>query len=161
MIQRQQNVSEPVPPFYVKTLIELETSVNAALAKEKEAKQRTNPNLKALNALNAKALTAMKQKLKKAIKEYESDITSYKADPEEFVRLYDALVSKDAAPAPVVKTPGTRGPDEEADDFIPVGKSGKVMQLSVEGIFKNLQTVQEARGKKVLLGTQFHLLLMF
>ena len=68
MIQRQHNVSEPIPPFFIKTLLSLETSLNNAIAKEKEAKKK-------MNATNAKALTAMKQKVKKAQKEYESDLT--------------------------------------------------------------------------------------
>jgi translation initiation factor 3 subunit C len=76
MIQRQHNVSEPIPPFYVRTLVSLENSVNNALAKEKEAKQKA-ANAKALNATNAKALTAMKQKLKKSMKEYEAEVTKY------------------------------------------------------------------------------------
>lgn len=72
MVQRQHNVSEPIPPFYVKTLILLETTINETLAKEKEAKKR-------MNATNGKALTAMKQKVKKAVKEYEKDIARYQA----------------------------------------------------------------------------------
>jgi hypothetical protein len=72
MIQRQHNVSEPIPPFFIKTLLNLETSLNSAIAKEKEAKKK-------MNATNAKALTAMKQKVKKAQKEYESDLTKYQA----------------------------------------------------------------------------------
>jgi len=72
MVQRQHNVSEPIPPFYVKTLISLEGSVNETLAKEKESKKR-------MNATNGKALTAMKQKVKKAAKEYEKDIARYQA----------------------------------------------------------------------------------
>lgn len=56
-----------------------------------------------------------------------------------------------------VATSGRRakvaGSDEEAiDDFTTVGKGGKVMQFTSEGIFKNLQGVQEARGKKVWFG---------
>ena len=70
MVQRQQNLSEPVPAFYVRTLVNLETSVNNMLLKEKEAKKK-------MNASNARALTAMKQKIKKAIKEYESDVKKY------------------------------------------------------------------------------------
>jgi translation initiation factor 3 subunit C len=70
MIQRQHNVSEPIPPFYVRTLVNLESSVNNALAKEKESKKK-------MNATNAKALTAMKQKIKRAIKEYETDVKKY------------------------------------------------------------------------------------
>ena len=70
MVQRQQNLSEPVPAFYVRTLVNLESSVNNTLSKEKEAKKK-------MNASNARALTAMKQKIKKAIKEYESDVKKY------------------------------------------------------------------------------------
>ncbi|KAF8070237.1 eukaryotic translation initiation factor 3 subunit 8 N-terminus-domain-containing protein [Lyophyllum atratum] len=140
MVQRQHNVSEPVPPFYIQTLAGLETSLNTAVAKEKEAKKK-------MNATNAKALTAVKQKVKKALKEYEVEVKKFQDDPEAFEREYTAVV----APEPVVT--GRRvvvagAEDEEADDFTTVGKGGKVMQFTAEGIFKNLQAVQEARGKK-------------
>lgn len=79
MVQRQQNVSEPVPPFYLRTLVSLEESLNAALAKEKEAKKK-------MNASNARALTAMKQKVKKSAKEYEADIKRFNE-----VRLFLAI----------------------------------------------------------------------
>lgn len=51
-------------------------------------------------------------------------------------------------------TPGRRtaaaGSVEDAvDDFTTVGRGGRVMQFTSDGIFKNLQAVQEARGKKV------------
>jgi translation initiation factor 3 subunit C len=39
--------------------------------------------------------------------------------------------------------------DDEDDTFTTVGKGGKAMQFTPDGIFKNLQLVQEARGKKV------------
>lgn len=44
-----------------------------------------------------------------------------------------------------------KGLEEEADDdeFTTVGKGGKTVLYTAEGIFKNLQAVQEARGKKV------------
>lgn len=70
MVQRQQNLSEPVPAFYVRTLVNLESSINNTLSKEKEAKKK-------MNASNARALTAMKQKIKKAIKEHENDVKKY------------------------------------------------------------------------------------
>lgn len=70
MIQKQQNLSEPVPSFYIRTLVNLETSVNTALQKEKEAKKK-------MNATNHKALTAMKQKVKKALKENEVEVKKY------------------------------------------------------------------------------------
>ena len=70
MVQRQQNVSEPVPPFYIRTLVNLESALNAAVSKEKEAKKK-------MNATNARALNTMKQKVKKVIKEYENDVKRY------------------------------------------------------------------------------------
>ena len=70
MVQKQHNLSEPVPAFYIRTLVNLESSVNDALQKEKEAKKK-------MNASNARALTAMKQKVKKAVKEYETDVRKY------------------------------------------------------------------------------------
>ncbi|KAF5385793.1 hypothetical protein D9615_002455 [Tricholomella constricta] len=140
MVQRQHNVAEPVPPFYIQTLVSLEGSLNTAVAKEKEAKKK-------MNATNAKALTAVKQKVKKALKEYEVEIKKFQHDPEAFEREYTAVM----APEPVA--PGKRpaaqvGEADEADDFTTVGKGGKVMQFTAEGIFKNLQAVQDARGKK-------------
>ncbi|KNZ80470.1 Eukaryotic translation initiation factor 3 subunit C [Termitomyces sp. J132] len=140
MVQRQHNVSEPVPPFYIQTLVSLEGSLNTAVAKEKEAKKK-------MNATNAKALTAVKQKVKKALKEYETEVKKFQEDPEAFEREYSAIV------APEPTTSGRRvaaqvGEDNATDDFTTVGKGGKVMQFTSEGIFKNLQAVQEARGKK-------------
>jgi translation initiation factor 3 subunit C len=72
MVQRQSNVAEPVPPFYVRTLVSLEKSLNTAIAKEKEAKKK-------MNATNNRALNAMKQKVKRAVKEYEKEIKLFQA----------------------------------------------------------------------------------
>ncbi len=70
MVQRQQNISEPVPPFYLRTLSNLESALNIAVAKEKEAKKK-------MNASNARALTAMKQKVKKVVKENETELKKF------------------------------------------------------------------------------------
>ena len=49
-----------------------------------------------------------------------------------------------------VKKPVTvEGEDGGEDDFTHVGKGGKATQYTAEGIYKNLQAIQEARGKKV------------
>ncbi|KAI0786752.1 eukaryotic translation initiation factor 3 subunit 8 [Abortiporus biennis] len=141
MVQRQQNMAEPVPPFYLKTLLSLESSLNAALAKEKEAKKK-------MNASNARALTAMKQKVKKITKEYEKEVKQYQADPEAFEAEFATFGATEAAPKP--KKAKKVDEEEEGDDadFATVGKGGKSIQFTPEGIFKNLQMVQEARGKK-------------
>ena len=46
----------------------LEDSLNATLAKEKEAKKN-------MNAMNARVLNSMKQKVKKSMKEYEKEVS--------------------------------------------------------------------------------------
>ncbi|TCD63030.1 Translation initiation factor 3 subunit c [Steccherinum ochraceum] len=144
MVQRQQNVNEPVPPFYIRTLVSLETSLNAALAKEKEAKKK-------MNASNARALTAMKQKIKKVIKEFEKEVNAFNADPEAFEKEYASYNQVDVAATAKpkkAKKPTASDEDEDDDSFQTVGKDDKRMQFTPESIFKNLQIVQDARGKK-------------
>ncbi|EIM83136.1 eukaryotic translation initiation factor 3 subunit 8 [Stereum hirsutum FP-91666 SS1] len=142
MVQRQQNMSEPIPPFYIRTLSSLETSLNSALAKEKEAKKK-------MNASNARALTAMKQKVKKTAKEYEKELKQFQEDPEAYERQYTVSSAPpvDSA-APKAKKNKAVVDVEEDGDFETVGKGGKSIQFTAEGIFKNLQMIQEARGKK-------------
>ncbi|KAI0779679.1 eukaryotic translation initiation factor 3 subunit 8 [Fomes fomentarius] len=142
MVQRQQNVSEPVPPFYLRTLVNLKNSLNAAVAKEKESKDK-------MNASNARALTAVKQKIKKISKEFEAELKRFQEDPEAFEREYTATVAPEPTPALVKAKKPKRGEEEEGDDeFTTVGKGGKGIQFTPESIFKNLQVIQEARGKK-------------
>jgi len=70
MIQRQQNVGEPIPPFFIRTITDLETSVNDAQLKDAKKK---------MNATNARAFTAMKQKVKKTLKDFEKEVKQYQA----------------------------------------------------------------------------------
>jgi translation initiation factor 3 subunit C len=81
MVQKQHNISEIVPAFFIKSLVNLETSINNTIQKEKEAKKKMNPS-------NAKALTAMKQKIKKMMKEYETAVKKYQE-----VKLFNKRVS--------------------------------------------------------------------
>ncbi|KAI0645893.1 eukaryotic translation initiation factor 3 subunit 8 [Trametes meyenii] len=140
LVQRQQNVSEPVPPFFIRTLTNLENSLTAAVAKDKESKKK-------MNASNARALTAMKQKVKKVGKEYERDLKRFQEDAEAFEREYQAVVAPEVTPAVKVKK-AKKAEEEEDEDFTTVGKGGKGIQFTPENIFKNLQVVQENRGKK-------------
>ena len=66
LVDRQRNLSEKVPGFYIKTLVNLESSLNTALAKEKESKK--------MNASNARALNTMKQRVRKLTKEFEAEV---------------------------------------------------------------------------------------
>jgi translation initiation factor 3 subunit C len=73
-------------------------------------------------------------------------------DSEAFEREYTAAVTVEAPSAPKPKKGKKIAEDDEDDDeFTTVGKGGKSIQLTPESIFKNLQAIQEARGKKVRL----------
>ncbi|KAF8587876.1 eukaryotic translation initiation factor 3 subunit 8 [Ramaria rubella] len=143
LAQRQTNVAERIPSIYIRTLSGLEDSLNSAMAKEKDAKKKTNLN-------NSRALNGMKQKVKKLSKEYEADIKRFQEDPEGFEREYAAAVAEPTA-VPKAKKP-TRADledeEEEDGDFTSVGKGGKAMGFTPDSVFKNLQAVQENRGKK-------------
>lgn len=66
MNQRQNQISEPIAPVFYKVVLNLETALATAL-----------PNEEAKKKLNAKARTAVKQKVKKAIREKEQEFKSY------------------------------------------------------------------------------------
>lgn len=70
LVQRQVNLTDRVPSFYIRTLTELEGTVTNAIAKEKEAKKK-------LNATHARALNGLRQKIKKLLKENEVDVKHF------------------------------------------------------------------------------------
>ncbi|KAH9445475.1 hypothetical protein MJO28_012679 [Puccinia striiformis f. sp. tritici] len=142
LITRQANAADPLPVSYLKVILSLEESqiaVNENAAVKKK-----------MNATNAKALNTMKQKLKKTIRENEAIIEKYKADPEAFEK---EAAAADAPVAVSKKSKKSKNLDSEAeaeddDDFTMVGKGGKSFSFSPDSIFKTLQSVLEARGKK-------------
>ncbi|CAH7686256.1 translation initiation factor eIF-3 subunit 8 [Phakopsora pachyrhizi] len=140
LVQRQASATEPLPIAFIKVIFSLEES--QAAANENAATK------KKMNATNAKAFNTMKQKLKKASREYEEILEKYKADPEAF----EAEVAALDAPLPDKKTKKSKSvqidEDDEGDDFTMVGKGGKSFNFSPDSIFKTLQSVLEARGKK-------------
>uniref|UniRef100_A0A8C7VI68 Eukaryotic translation initiation factor 3 subunit C n=1 Tax=Oncorhynchus mykiss TaxID=8022 RepID=A0A8C7VI68_ONCMY len=80
---------EGVPPFYIRLLADLEDYLNQ-LWEDKEGKKKMNKN-------NAKALSTLRQKIRKYNRDYETEITSYKENPmasadeeEEEEEKYDA-----------------------------------------------------------------------
>ena len=71
-------------------------------------------------------------------------------DPEAFEKDYANSIAKEPAPTATAPRKQQKAEAEDDDDFMTVTKGGKTLQLTVEAIFKNLQAVQEARGKKVI-----------
>lgn len=69
-------------------------------------------------------------------------------DPEGFEREY-AAATVVTAPTPKRKPKVAVDEADDDDDFTTVGKGGKAMNFTAEGIFKDLHTIQEARGRKV------------
>ncbi|CAE6503034.1 unnamed protein product [Rhizoctonia solani] len=141
LVQRQTNLSDPVPSFFLELLKSLENDITEAQNREKTATKK-------MNATNARALNGTKQKLRKSTKEYEAAIKSFEEDPEK----YKAEETKEpAVTAPIkpkkVKIGEDEGEDEEDDTFQTVG-GRKTMTFSTEALFKNLLAIQEARGKK-------------
>ncbi|XP_008312829.1 eukaryotic translation initiation factor 3 subunit C [Cynoglossus semilaevis] len=66
---------EGVPSFYIRLLADLEDYLNQ-LWEDKEGKKKMNKN-------NAKALSTLRQKIRKYNRDYESEITAYKENPQE------------------------------------------------------------------------------
>ncbi|KAJ8245872.1 hypothetical protein GJAV_G00261210 [Gymnothorax javanicus] len=66
---------EGVPPFYIRLLADLEDYLNQ-LWEDKEGKKKMNKN-------NAKALSTLRQKIRKYNRDYETEIANYKENPEQ------------------------------------------------------------------------------
>jgi translation initiation factor 3 subunit C len=73
-------------------------------------------------------------------------------NPEAFERDYLNLIARESTPSVAIPTvrPGAADHNDQVDEFTTVGRGGKVVQFTSESIFKDLQSVQEARGKKVI-----------
>lgn len=112
------------------------------------AKQKVTP--KKMNATQARALNAVKQKIKKTSKEYQTQVDAYREDKDGFMES-DEEEEIAVAPKPKKLPKLELEPTvEEGDDegFATVGKGGRVLQYTPESIFKHLRTIMESRGKK-------------
>lgn len=107
-----------IPRLYIKSLAILEDSINNF--NEKDSKKR-------LNASESKSFNIIKQKVKKYIKENQSEVDLYRKDP-------DAYENGNI--------------DENSNEITANEKSNKSLKDDVSNIFFVLQSVIETRGKK-------------
>ncbi|RKF74864.1 Eukaryotic translation initiation factor 3 subunit C [Golovinomyces cichoracearum] len=128
------------PKLYIKALSELEDFMNETIAKQKVSTRK-------MNATNARGLNAVKQRLKKNIKEFQKEIEAYRENKDEYMESDEEVV------IPKVKKQKAIGgvPVSIIDDdegFSTVGKGGRTLQFTPESILKHLRTIIESRGKK-------------
>jgi translation initiation factor 3 subunit C len=133
--------------LYIRTLVNLEDLQNEAYEREKSAKKK-------MNATNARALNTFRQRIRKNNREYEAEIKKYREDPTSFdtesedeakpqVDLRDELLGPDGR-----TLRGFIAPEEDDEGFSMVGKGGRAVVYTAEGILKNLKMISEARGKR-------------
>jgi translation initiation factor 3 subunit C len=146
-------MNEPLPSTYTKALVSLEDFYTSAAAKEKTAEKK-------MKAPNVRAMNTMKQKIKKIAKENEETMARYKKDPQAFEADF-AAANAPAVPSAAaqaarsarraeLKANGAApaAGEEDDDDFQTVGRGGKAVTYTSEGLFKSLAAVMEARGRK-------------
>lgn len=138
-----RNLDGKPPKVFVKAIAELETSVAEAFEKQKVTPKKMNP-------IAQKGLNALRQKIKKNNREFQSDITSFRENPDQFMKeeAEEVVVptAKKVKPTKLVVDPAQI---EDGDDgFTMVGAGGKAMVYTPESILKHLRSIVESRGRK-------------
>jgi translation initiation factor 3 subunit C len=101
---------------------------------------------KKMNAANARALNAIKQKVKRNNRTYEPEIEAYRKDKDGFMVEEEVAAPKPKGPKAVFQN---IAPEQEDDEgFATVGRGGKTLSYTPESIFKHLKVIIESRGKK-------------
>lgn len=129
------------PKMYIKTISDLESLMLEAVEKQKVTPKKLSPPA-------AKGLNAMRQKLRKNNKEYETEIKAYRENADAFMK--DEVVEDPTPSAKKSKKALTQESVAGADDdgFTMVGAGGKAMTYTPEGILKHLRSIVESRGRK-------------
>lgn len=131
------------PKPYIRIIAELEDFMNEALAKQKVTPKK-------MNATQARALNAVKQKIKKTNKDYQKEIDLYREDKDAYMESDE----EEEAPAPkktkkpTVQFEGDEPLEGEDAGFTTMGKGGRALVYTPESIFKHLRGIMETRGKK-------------
>jgi len=131
--------SATMPKIYIKSIAELEDFMNDTV-KDKAATKK-------MNAANARALNAIKQKVKRNNRAYETEIVAYRKDKDAF--MVEDEATETVKPKKVKTIARSEAPEADDDDgFATVGRGGKTLIFTPESIFKHLKVIIESRGKK-------------
>ncbi|KAH6664379.1 eukaryotic translation initiation factor 3 [Plectosphaerella plurivora] len=131
------------PKSYIKTIAELEDYMNEAVAKQKVTPKK-------MNALAAKGLNAVKQKIKKINKDHQTQVDAYRKNNDGFMESdeEEEVVSKPKKASRVTIEDIAQPVVDDDEGFATVGKGGRALQFTPESIFKHLRIIMESRGKK-------------
>lgn len=123
-----------VPRFYVRFLVQLEDYI--------KLEQNNKVELKKLNGLSSRAFNAIKQTLRKYIRNFEDDMNRFRKNP------VNALDSANEADDESDESDNEDKKEQKEDGFQTIGKGGKVFKPKTETLFKQVQEIIEARGRK-------------
>lgn len=141
VLQRVNNGK--APKLFIKTIAELETTTVEAVEKQKVTPKK-------VSKLASQGLNAMRQKIRRNNREFESEIKAYRDSPDDYMK--EEIVQEQAPPTkkPKQKVTLDAETDIEGDDggFTMVGAGGKAMTYTPESILKHLRTIIESRGRK-------------
>ena len=149
-----------IPPAFLRTLVELERAVNDTITAEKAGAKKMAP-------VKAKALNGMKQTLRKKTKEFELYLQPYSEvsratpcvwrlwllildqDSAAYTAAYDAANVAPVAPRAPRRAAATQDGQADDGDFMTIGRGGRALNLTADGVFRTLREIVEQRGKKV------------
>jgi translation initiation factor 3 subunit C len=128
-----------IPPAFLGAITELDDVVNETIKSEKSAKKKMPAN-------KGKAINSIRQTLKKQLKTFETQIEQYKKDSEAYAEAY----AKAIVPPKVEKKARAEAQEGEEDEagFATVGRGGRQLNLTADGVFKTLKEIFEQRGRK-------------
>lgn len=135
------------PAAVARCLVAFSKLLDAALI-DQDARKR-------MNSSNARALVAMKQKFRKFVKQYQTDMDAYSEKPYEDAPDHVAP-SKHNASARSAPAPPSDDENEDNDGFESVKRKPRraepnedKKEFNAEAIFKHLAAIRDVRGKKV------------
>ncbi|KAI9725309.1 MAG: Translation initiation factor 3 subunit c [Chrysothrix sp. TS-e1954] len=138
----KQNDGKP-PKLYIKTVADLEL-----IMQEAHEKQKVTP--KKMSTVSSKGLNAVRQKIRKLNKDYQTDIEAYREDKDAFMTedVVEEAPQPSRRPRAQDAIPGGSVEDVDGEGWEGIGRDGRPMKYTAESILKHLRSIVEARGRK-------------